>query len=399
MEGRVEPYLSTEQVARRLGVKPETVYAYVSRGLLTSVRGTGGRGSRFAATEVEQLAGRGRQQRPAGVVERIRTSVTLLDRDSLYYRGKDAAVLARSTSVEAVASGLWTGDFTVAEPFPAPPAQVEAAVRACAALPPDARFVDRIRLSVNVLGAFDPLRFDLSPTTSVRIARTLIGCAVAALSAEPPHGGDLAAALWSRLTVHPAHPSCVAILRAALILLADHDLAVSTLAVRVAASSRANLYAALSAGLGAFDGQLHGTASSLTYRFLTEATQNPLAALSEQLRTGGPLPGFGHRVYARRDPRADLLLEMLGELRHRSARTVCAAIAEIRAARPETFVNVDLALGAMMHAFDMRADAGEAIFATARLIGWAAHAIEEYAEAPLRFRPTGVYVGITPPVS
>lgn len=395
----MEPYLTTEQVARRLGVKPETVYAYVSRGLLTSIRGPGRRGSSFAAAEVERLASRGREQRPAGVVERIRTSVTLLDRDSLYYRGKDAAVLARTHSIEAVASGLWTGDFGVSEPFPAPSAPVAAAVRACSALPTDARFVDRIRLSANVLGALDPLRFDLSPSTSVRIARSLVGCVVAALSTESPHDGDLATALWSRLTTHPAHPSCVAILRAALILLADHDLAVSTLAVRVAASSRANLYAALSAGLGAFDGQLHGTVSSLTYRFLAEAKDNPMAALSEQLRTGSPLPGFGHRVYARRDPRADVLLVMLGELRHRSARTVCDAITEIRAARPDTFVNIDLALGALMHTYDMRADAGEAIFAVARLIGWAAHAIEEYAEEPLRFRPTGVYVGLTPPAS
>ncbi|WP_163509230.1 citrate synthase [Fodinicola acaciae] len=388
------PYLSTEQVARRLGVKPETVYAYVSRGLLTSIRGTGRRGSRFAAAEVDRLASRGREQRPAGAVERIRTAVTLLDGDSLYYRGKDATDLARTSSVEAVAAGLWTGDFTTAEPFPVSP--VAAVVRACAALPADARLVDRIRLSMDVLGALDPLRFDLSAGTSVRIARSLVGCVVAALPTEAPLNGDFVTALWSRLTTHPAHPACVAILRAALILLADHDLAVSTLAVRVAASSRANLYAALSAGLGAFDGQLHGTVSTLAYRFLAEAVENPLAALSNHLRTGRPLPGFGHRVYTRRDPRADLLLDMLADVRHRSARAVSGAVADIRDARPETFANVDVALGAMMHAFDMRSDAGEAIFATARLIGWTAHAIEEYAEEPLRFRPSGVYVGTAP---
>ncbi len=189
----------------------------------------------------------------------------------------------------------------------------------------------------------------------------------------------------------------MAILRAALILLADHDLAVSTLAVRVAASGRANLYAALSAGLGAFDGQLHGTASTLAYKFLADALTDPMTALSDRLRLGGPLPGFGHRVYAHRDPRAEMLLDMLAGLRHPSAVAVSSAVNEIRTAQPETFANVDLALAAVMHAFDMSADAGEAIFALSRLIGWTAHAMEEYAEEPLRFRPSGIYVGPMPP--
>jgi citrate synthase len=393
------PYLSTAQVARRLGVKAETVYAYVSRGLLTSVRTSGQRGSRFAADEVDRLAGRGRDRRAAGVVERIRTGLTLLDRDSLFYRGREATRLARECSVEEVASWLWTGDSAGAGPFVAAPEQVAAAVRATAPLPAGARSVDRIRLIVATLGALDPLRFDLSASAVASTARTLLGSTVAALPVLDPapiRHDDLGSVLWPRLTAHPAHPACVAILRAALILLADHDLAVSTLAVRVAASGRANLYAALSAGLGAFDGQLHGNASTLAYRFLADAGKDPMAALSEQLRMGGPLPGFGHRVYARRDPRAETLLALLNALRHRPATAVCAAVNDIRAVRPDTFPNVDLALAAVTHAFDMRPDAGEAIFAVARLIGWTAHVLEEYAEEPLRFRPSGVYVGAPP---
>jgi citrate synthase len=385
------PYLSTEQVARRLGVKAETVYAYVSRGLLTSIRTDGQRGSRFSADEVDRLAGRGRDQRASGVVERIRTGLTLLDHDSLYYRGRNAVELAVDSSVETVASWLWTSDFGVQEPFPTRATTVT--------LPGNARSVDRIRLIVATLAALDPLRFDLSLPALVNTARWLIGSTVAALpSLEPtkPRHDDLASALWPKLTRHPAHPACVAILRAALILLADHDLAVSTLAVRVAASSRANLYAALSAGLGAFDGQLHGTASTPAYRLLSEAIKDPIAAVSEQMRTGSPLPGFGHRVYVSRDPRAELLLQLLSSVRHRAAGQVCTAVNDIRAITTDTFPNVDLALAAMAHAFDMRPDAGETMFAVARFIGWTAHAIEEYAEPPLRFRPIGVYIGPAP---
>jgi len=62
----------------------------------------------------------------------------------------------------------------------------------------------------------------------------------------------------------------------------------------------------------------------------------------------------------------------------------------------DSFPNVDLALAALMHAYDMRPDAGETIFALARVAGWLAHAIEEYREPGLRFRPLGVYSGVRP---
>jgi citrate synthase len=77
-------------------------------------------------------------------------------------------------------------------------------------------------------------------------------------------------------------------------------------------------------------------------------------------------------------------------------RVVDAVTAEL-AGTSGTFPNVDLALAALMHCHDMRPDAGEAIFAVARTAGWIAHAIEEYAEPALRFRPIGVYAGPPPP--
>src|SRR6516162_8360711 len=82
-------YLTTAQVAKVLGVKPESVYAYVSRGRLTSVRIAGVRGSLFAVNEVESLTREGvRPRPPAGVVERIRTQITSLSGDELLYRGR-----------------------------------------------------------------------------------------------------------------------------------------------------------------------------------------------------------------------------------------------------------------------------------------------------------------------
>ncbi|MDX6331617.1 MAG: citrate synthase, partial [Streptomycetaceae bacterium] len=88
--------LSTREAAERLGVKAETIYAYVSRGLLTSRRTPGGRGSTFDAKEVDALVRRSRRGQPAADdatvagVAAVRTGITLIGKDSYYFRGVDA---------------------------------------------------------------------------------------------------------------------------------------------------------------------------------------------------------------------------------------------------------------------------------------------------------------------
>jgi len=383
-----ESYLTTAEVARRLGVKPETVYAYVSRGLLTSVRARGRRGSLFAARDIDRLAERGGES--SGMVERIQTDLTLLTGDQLYYRGHLVSELATTRTVESVAQLLWTGELNDQPGFPAPEQLVALARSAVAVAPATARLTDQLRIAVAVLGAADPLRFDLAPEAVMRVAGQLLGVLVGALPDDGSTGssGTLGGRLWPKLSQAPARPE---LLDATLILMADHGLAVSTVAARVAASARANLYAVVSAGLGALDGQYHGAASTRAYRFLGEALQDPVGALSERLRAGDRIPGFGHRVYKRHDPRAEVLF---GLLRDEPVMQVVEAVSAELADR--LFPNVDLAMAALMHACDLRPDAGEALFALARTIGWTAHALEEYAEPGLRFRALGVYTGESP---
>src|SRR5438045_3437918 len=99
--------LTTEEVAVRLGIKPATVYAYVSRGLLSSRRNADGKGSLFPKHEVDAfVAGRKRSTTPE-----IQTGITLIRDGNLYYRGRDACVLARTLGFESVATLLWTGDL------------------------------------------------------------------------------------------------------------------------------------------------------------------------------------------------------------------------------------------------------------------------------------------------
>ncbi|MEU5471054.1 citrate synthase [Streptomyces lydicus] len=440
-----ERRLSTREAADRLGVKPETVYAYVSRGQLTSRREPGGRGSTFDAKEVDALARRGGRREPSGAGSElaVRTGITLIDRDHCYFRGVDTSELAAHHSYEEVAEWLWTGEMRRGIRFTAPHDALTAARRAVDALPAHTGPMDRLQVAVIAAAAADPLRFDLSERAVLDTARTLIPTLVAALprraagrpptqagaeeaaagraddelgaggrraaelgAAEKPapelgaEDGPLAPRLWSRLTSEPADPPSLRVLDAALVLLIDHDLAASTLAVRVAASARAHPYAIVSAGFGALDGALHGAASGLAHRMLLEVLDRGSAAavVADHLRAGRRVPGLGHPLYPGEDPRARALFALLEDVpRARPALQAARDVITTTARHKEWRANVDLALAVLTVATGMPAEAGETIFAVARTAGWIAHALEEYDEPPLRMRPSGQYSGPRPP--
>ncbi|MFH9424808.1 citrate/2-methylcitrate synthase [Streptomyces sp. NPDC017529] len=427
--------LSTREAAERLGVKPETVYAYVSRGQLTSRRAPGGRGSTFDAKEVDALARRAARREPpaSGGDLAIRTGITLIDKDHCYYRGVDTAELADHYGYEEVADWLWTGTLRPGIRFTAPDEALDAARQAVAALPAHSGPMDRLRVAVVAAAAADPLRFDLSEDAVLDTARALIPVLVEALprldgreSREGQEGGagresregrqgwessvgregratdpiPLAHRLWSRLTPEPPDEASLHVLNAALVLLIDHDLASSTLAARVAASARAHPYAVVSAGFGALDGPLHGAASGLAHRMLLEVLERGSAAavVADHLRAGHRVPGLGHRLYPGEDPRARALFRLLEDVPQaatalRAARDVAATTARHTPLHP----NVDLALSVLTVSTGMATEAGETVFAVARTAGWIAHALEEYQEHPMRIRPSGHYQGPRPP--
>ncbi|MCZ4517988.1 citrate synthase [Rhodococcus ruber] len=390
--------LTTVQAAARLGVKPETVYAYVSRGLLTSTRLAGVRGSVFDVDEVEALAGRDTARRTdIGAVERIRTQITLIDDGHLYYRGLDAVELS-SRSFESIAHFVWTGEMLEEVQFIADPVVVQRCREAIALVAPDGRSLDCIRIAVDVASTYRPLRFDIGSAAVVREAGQLLAIVAAALGDGSPET-TVAESVWTAVKSDRSDPGGLVPLQAALVLMADHGLAASTLGVRVAASTRANLHSVLAAGLGCIDGPLHGSAADPVYRFLTTAIDDPIAALATQFRSGARVPGFGHVVYTDRDPRAEELLRLLRDPAHGADPSVIAAadvIIDEVSNRFDTFPNSDLALATFTLAFGLRADTPEMLFAFARIVGWTAHALEEYAEAPLRFRVPGIYTGTRP---
>nr|WP_179791349.1 citrate synthase [Actinopolymorpha rutila] len=426
--------MTTAQAADLLGVKAETVYAYVSRGVLTRHRGADRRSSRFDRIEVERLASRNRRGGRAGALEVvIDTGLTLLDPEgALYYRGRDAVVLARTESFESVATMLWSGEVgevsEVSElgeveggdagPWEASPAAVEVGRRAQAALPASTRPVDRMRVVVAALAAADPVRDDRRPAAVVASARALIAGIVDSLPERSPAPGfSVAERLWSRLADRAPGPGEIRALNAALVLLADHELAASTLAARVAASVWADPYLVVLTGLSAGGGILHG-ASASGLESLLRTTPDPAAVprvVGDRLRGGEPLPGFGHKVYTGRDPRADALLELVrvaGTPVDETGGTPVSEASSERAAQGgvDDIVaelvrvvgrhggpapNVDLALAALAVKFGLTEGSGEMIFLLGRIAGLVAHALEEYPHR-LRFRPRALYTGPPP---
>ncbi|MEU4515701.1 citrate synthase [Nonomuraea wenchangensis] len=421
-------WIDAATAAERLGVKPATLYAYVSRGVLRRRHADDGRRSLFSAEEVERLARRGRprSQPPELVIE---SAVTALGVDRPYYRGADALDLAGRHPFETVATWLWAPvptpalapaalpgrpDPTALSSSPDSDARagggdgrswrceeeaLRAAVTAQRGLPADLLPLDRLQVITTVLGASDSLRFQLDRASVGATGRRLIAGLVDALpELSEPTGESIAARLWSRLCPRPATPALLDALRAALVLLADHELAASTLAARVAASAKADPYAVVLTGLGVLGGPLHGGASYGAERLLREVAEPGQAAraVAERVRRGERVPGFGHSVYKNGDGRGAVLLDLVERAApgHDRIAAAEALAAEMRRRRlPER--NVDFALAVLTAVAGMTPGAGEAIFAVARVAGWLAHAMEEYERgALLRLRAS--YTG--PPI-
>jgi citrate synthase len=405
--------LTAREAAQRLGVKVETLYAYVSRGMLDRQVALDGRTSRFSVADVDRLARRRRRTTAdTGLEVVVDTGLTSIDGHRLHYRGLDAVELARTRSFEWVAEWLWTAEAgDQVEPWVPSLKSAELIAAEVAGLPPSATPGDRLRVAAAVAGATHSLRHDLRPVAVVRSARRLIATMVDSLpamgtdtppallvGAEAPRPDALAVRLWPRLGPEPATPELVRVLNAALVLLADHELAASTLAARVAASTRADPYAVVGTGLGVLSGSLHGTASVPVHRLFNDVHDAGIdhagALVAEQLRHTNLVPGFGHFLYPTGDPRASALLDLVRSSgvdpeRLATVQAVHAVMAEDAPADP----NIDFGLAALAHVAGFHVGAGEAIFAVARSAGWVAHAIEEYTEAGNRFRARARYVG------
>ena len=193
-----------------------------------------------------------------------------------------------------------------------------------------------------------------------------------------------------------------------LILHADHTFNASTFTARQVASTRAHMYSAASAAIGALSGELHGGANTEVMKMLLEIADLDKVEswIKEKMTAGEKIMGMGHAVYKTYDPRAQVLKELSRKLAEKTKdpwfditeKVETTTISEMKSQKDrDIYPNVDLYSASLYYMLKIPMDLNTPIFAISRVVGWAAHIIEEkFAEAapkPALYRPKATYVG------
>jgi citrate synthase len=200
-----------------------------------------------------------------------------------------------------------------------------------------------------------------------------------------------------------ADPDHVKAIDAYWISAAEHGMNASTFTARVVTSTGADVAAALSAGVGALSGPLHGGAPSRVLQMLDDVERQGDAEryVKELLDRGDRLMGFGHRVYRAEDPRARVLRRTAREIGaprlEVAERLEEAALAELRARKPDRVLatNVEFWSAVVLDYAAVPAELFTPLFSCARVAGWSAHILEQKREGRL-IRPTARYTGSPP---
>ena len=384
-------WLTASEALDRLGVRPQTLYAYVSRGRLEArADERDPRKSLYRATDVARLQSRKARGRKAALVAEdaiawgepvLASAITTVAGGRLYYRGRDAVELSRTETLETVARWLrgHEGPSLRVRRTPSWSPRDDATARAFAMLAaqaasqPPARGRAPKLLAAEAGGLLDALADAVAGLdTEMGAART------------PPIHQRLANA-WG------CDATGADLIRRVLVLLADHELNPSTFAARVAASTGAAPAAAALAGLSALSGPLHGAMAARVKAFVDEADRvGAEAAVAERLAQGAPVPGFGHPLYPAGDPRARALLDAFTPPPNFEAVRLAAE------AQTGEIANVDYALTALTATLGLPVNAAFLMFAIGRCAGWLAHALEQ-VQTGRPIRPRARYVG--PPVA
>jgi len=405
-------YANAREAADVLGVSAATIYAYVSRGLIRSESTDGSkRLRRYYREDIERLKERKEMRRnPAQAAAKalhlgspvLESALTLIADGRLYYRGRDATTLAATRSVEEVASLLWLGgrDPASSSLFGAGhwqfPARCAAADRRLTDLTGDVTPIERFQMLLPIAAAEDLAAYDLRPLAVARTGARILRLLTLIAAGRQSSNTSIAQTLQRGWL--PRQPDSAALLQAALILCADHELNVSAFTARCVASANATPYAVVIAGLSALQGAKHGGYTDQVEAFLREVRipEQARMSITNRLKRGEHLPGFGQPLYPEGDPRAKALLDLTARL---YPRAVAVALGKAVATQVRQTIGqhptIDFALAVLTGALELPPGTALALFALGRTIGWIGHAIEQYQLDQL-IRPRAQYVGPQP---
>src|SRR5271166_2063260 len=384
--------LTARQTADRLGIKLDTLYAYVSRGRLRSVMVPGSRERRYRSEDVEALLDTRSGTRPPAnpdpeaLMPVIGSSICLIENGRFYYRGRDAVRLSDTATLEEIAKLLWLEEAG-SEPADASGPSRSANMASISGL------TERCQIRLTTLGDQDLSALDLTRArvvrTGWRVLRELALCVAPTFPSPEPIHRRLGAA-W-RLGEAEAD-----LIRRCLVLLADHELNPSTFVARCVASTGATPYAVVAAALSALSGDRHGGETARAEGLLRELLEgdDPMAVMAGRLARGERLPGFGQPLYPEGDPRAVAILTALAQAAP-DAQTLAGKAAETGLRLIGRRPNVDFALAATAIGLGLPRDSALGMFIIGRTVGWIAHAIEQY-ESGVLIRPRARYLGPQP---
>jgi len=361
------------------------------------------------------------------VVADTRISMVAGDKGKLVYRGYDINDLAKNSTFEETAYLLLHGDLPkkdeladfkqkLSEQRELPGGIIEILRE----FPKSAHPMDILQSSLSALSGFDLKAKETDKETNSDMAIKIIAKAptIVAYWDRIRKGLDLirpkknlthAANFLFMLNGNEPDDETAKELDLCLILHADHSFNASTFATREVASTRAHIYAAVSAGVGALSGELHGGANAKVMEMLQEI--GDVTAVDEWVKARfeahGRIMGMGHAVYRTTDPRSTILAEMSERLGTHTGEPKWYAMSkridevtreEFRSRKgKEIYPNVDLYSANVYHLMGIDSDLFTPIFAISRVAGWCAHVIEEkFAEAqpkPALYRPESSYVG------
>ena len=402
-----------------LGVRRQTLYAYVSRGWIHSIAQKGLKDKLYLRDDLVRVGSRSLARSGHGAVAAsamnwgepiLETSITEITLQGPRYRGQLAADLVRNaTPFESVAEMLWSGDLPEQVPrWPVskPSAALLKLTRTMGALKARDNVLESFALVVLLLGlGRGPVAERLSAGQTLPAAREIIQTLVACCGFAGTEGRyrpmlkgqSVIDGLMHALGL-PADEENFDALRAVLILLADHELPPGTLCARVVASAGGTLQSCIASALCATSGIDVGRMYEHVQDFLGKAKSSAvLVSRARRLHAQGhTVPGFDHPLYPKGDPRAIQLLDM-ARRRSRQTPELRAVLRFIDQMQAESsiFPRQELAVVVLTRAMGLPAQVPAALFALARVAGWVAHVQEQRTSGTL-LRPRAKFVAPPP---
>ncbi len=334
----------------------------------------------------------------------------------LQYRGYAVEELASHATFEEVAYLILWGELPNRAELDAfsgrlasaahVPNEVIATLRS---IPPDASFMDVMRSGVSMLAHWDPEIGDNGREANLRKSERLLAQIPVLLAArhrliqgKEPIAADSRLSLASNLLwmLRGSAPTerSVHAMDVSLILYAEHEYNASTFTARVVCSTMSDLHSSVVAAIGALKGPLHGGANERVLEVLQEvgSADRAEAWIRDALKAKRRIMGFGHRVYKTGDPRAAYLKQLCGELAvetgHQDMERMAEVIERIVRAEKNLPPNLDWPSARLYHYLGLPVELFTPLFVVSRVVGWAAHVIEQLADNRL-IRPRGRYTG------